>query len=445
MANVSQFECADRELSLNILNFSIEPGLTKYKATLAASGDEDIQQALLVSFQPLQMTKFKNGPILNIMKQTKLCAGVLENNILPFLSDFTNGNFACIMFLIEKIGNEVIYKSRDCEVILTEGNEKLCASCDDLFQSLETNLHEETSTELNKTEIEKMDIKMEEEKSSFPKVKAKVQEANEKNLDKGNVQKHKLSRGISCQHFCTLCSKKFRYANALAFHCKKAHKTGYLMKCPFCAENFEISETMQNIYDHINSTHESDSESDKFIKIVEEYTKCRHFCQQCGKTFNTRSNWREHMTVNHTAPESRTFKPCPICGKSIKFAMSSHLKTHVEDVSICPECGVSLKNKTYLTAHMRTHNKIPFRCETCGKEFATRQSLKDHTNTVHLKKKHFECDHCDQSFYSSSKLKMHIRCVHTKEKPFSCEDCDYKSSRSDSMRAHRKCVHSKLL
>ena len=88
MANVSQFECSERELCLNILNLSIEPGLTKYKATLSASGDEDIQQALLVSFKTLQMSKFKNGPVVNILKQTQLCAGVRENKILPFLSDY---------------------------------------------------------------------------------------------------------------------------------------------------------------------------------------------------------------------------------------------------------------------------------------------------------------------------------------------------------------------
>jgi hypothetical protein len=102
MANVSHFECADRELCSNILVFSVEPSLTIYKATLAASGDEDIQQALLVSFQTLKMTKFKNdGSILNILKQAQLCAGVLENKMLPFfhiLQMGTNGN--CIMFIM---------------------------------------------------------------------------------------------------------------------------------------------------------------------------------------------------------------------------------------------------------------------------------------------------------------------------------------------------------
>merc|ERR1719186_291346 len=435
--------------------------------------------------QSLESSKLKIGEILDSLSQMGLCPGVAENLVLPLLSQFGNVNFACVMFLIEKMDQKVVYRSRECQMVVKrEEGEKLCFPCKDLFQSLDMDLsvkecpnliipndeikieeevmvmEESTPQNFLEEDIEKDGVHCKEqisgeliEKSElgrFPCEKCEKTFRTNKHLsrhiiitDCENSPKKKTSKDNSFKYHCNLCSNKFKFVNTLAYHCKKFHNIGYMKDCPFCGEKFEISESVKMLYTHMLEFHDSERESDEFQEILKEYNKCKSFCQICGKTFATRGNWYIHMTMKHEA--SPQYRSCHICGKSIKnnYLMRAHLRTHDTEVAICPECGLSLKNKMYLTAHMRTHNKIPFPCETCGKEFFTKRNLQEHVQFVHLKKKRFKCEHCDKSFSTSYKLKNHIMAIHTKEKPFGCEKCNYRSyrSRSDILNTHRKNVH----
>eukprot|EP00092_Neocalanus_flemingeri_P027764 GFUD01030137.1.p1 GENE.GFUD01030137.1~~GFUD01030137.1.p1 ORF type:complete len:249 (+),score=46.48 GFUD01030137.1:34-747(+) len=136
MADVSQFESVDRKFSLNILNFGPKPNQSKYIATLSSS-EKFIQKPIIVSIESLEKLKLKSDDILKSLSQISVCPGVAENEVLPLLSNFGNVNIATVMFLIEKEDTEVVYRSRECEMVGIDKKEELCFSCSDLFRSLE--------------------------------------------------------------------------------------------------------------------------------------------------------------------------------------------------------------------------------------------------------------------------------------------------------------------
>ena len=244
-------------------------------------------------------------------------------------------------------------------------------------------------------------------------------------------------------HPCNLCKHRFRYETMLALHCRAMHGIGYHKDCPFCDEHFDISGSVEDFYNHLVGSHNSETESDAFLEIVDELTECKRLCQKCSKTFKSKTNWFQHIRRWHGESDPVA---CHLCGKTIKLKMDMylHLKTHIDEgKSICPECGVTLKNNKYLSRHMLTHNKIPFPCELCGKQFFTKLNLQNHVDFVHLKKRPFSCEFCGKDFQTTSKVKSHIRSIHTNEKPYSCEDCDYTCSRSDALKTHRNSLHNK--
>eukprot|EP00092_Neocalanus_flemingeri_P023270 GFUD01025231.1.p1 GENE.GFUD01025231.1~~GFUD01025231.1.p1 ORF type:complete len:537 (-),score=94.34 GFUD01025231.1:84-1655(-) len=480
MADVSQFESVDRKFSLNILNFCPKPNQSKYIATLSSS-EKFIQKPIIVSIDSLEKLKLKGDDILKSLSQISVCPGVAENEVLPLLSNFGNVNIATVMFLIEKEGTEVVYRSRECEMVRMDKKEKLCVSCRDLFLSLDQDFSVIKSEPLNDPCIEFEMIMEESDPQIIPedifKVKIIDEGINRKSFENSSEKdelkrfscnicsktystikilkqhltksscdgspKKKTFHNNSVKYHCKLCSNKFKFEHTLALHCKKSHNVGYLKDCPFCQIKFEISESLQDLYNHITNIHKSQNHIDEYKKIEKVYTNCKTVCPICGKTFKQSGNCSIHMAAKHETPK---YMPCHICGKSLKTtkefnALRAHMRTHDDEVAICSLCGVSLKNKMYLTAHMRIHNTIPFPCETCGKEFATKRALQEHINGVHLKKRKFKCEHCEKGFASSWKVKVHIMSIHTKEKPFSCEKCDYRGSRIDSLRNHISAIH----
>merc|ERR1719232_2051782 len=72
-----------------------------------------------------------------------LCTGSLETEILPLLTSSVFATEVCIMFYIEKIGKQVVYRSRNCILVLSKfTREKKCLHCKELNEYL-SQLHQQ--------------------------------------------------------------------------------------------------------------------------------------------------------------------------------------------------------------------------------------------------------------------------------------------------------------
>merc|ERR1719270_2339666 len=63
-----------------------------------------------------------------------LCTGSLETEILPLLTSNVFATEVCIMFYIERIGQQIVYRSRNCPLLLqkiTKFNK--CQNCQELL------------------------------------------------------------------------------------------------------------------------------------------------------------------------------------------------------------------------------------------------------------------------------------------------------------------------
>ena len=180
-------------LKLTILDFDIkQPTHTKFKAVLSSLDENEVQQQVVVNIQRLEIPEIEPEEILDTLNKFEFCPGIEENQILPLLSQFGNASYMqCIMFLIEKVASIVVYRSRDCEIV-TDGGERLCSSCEDLYQNLQDNCPEEES--YFKQENEEDDTKIEVLIPPFPELTNKISKKVENDLCSIGINKNKRSR-----------------------------------------------------------------------------------------------------------------------------------------------------------------------------------------------------------------------------------------------------------
>ena len=77
--------------------------------------------------------------------------------------------------------------------------------------------------------------------------------------------------------------------------------------------------------------------------------------------------------------------------------------------------------------------------------FARRDSLKQHTETVHEGIKNFACEHCGAKFYRKTDLVKHFSKLHegkdSATKMFRCEFCNCKTATKNGLQKHNFAVH----
>ena len=150
-------------------------------------------------------------------------------------------------------------------------------------------------------------------------------------------------------------------------------------------------------------------------------------CEECGKTFNQKSNLKVHQTTHQT---DETPFPCPECPET--FKTMGHLKKHLEtNVHTkrgpfqCSICSKSFKQAGHLYYHKAVHtDSEPFKCLICSKTFKLRNGLKKHS-IIHKDRddKPFKCEECNRTFSQRTNLKTHFQINHSNEKPYKCEKC----------------------
>lgn len=78
---------------------------------------------------------------------------------------------------------------------------------------------------------------------------------------------------------------------------------------------------------------------------------------------------------------------------------------------------------------------LEVKCELCNQSFNSQLNLKNHIDSVHMRKAKWECSQCNKLFTSKSNLKVHLR-VHTKIKPYHCKSCKYSCMHHSSIKEH---------
>ena len=172
-----------------------------------------------------------------------------------------------------------------------------------------------------------------------------------------------------------------------------------------------------------------DRDDDKTEKV--------HSCAECGKTFSTNKNLKDHLRHVH-----RPRQLCDLC--PLSFSTPGNLHRHKQNMHSnsemkvhCDKCLKSLKNREYLHAHKRSCPKGTDQereCQTCNRIFSTTSNLRQHIIRQHKINSHngnfmivakimkkyrkvtrkFICFMCPQlkKFSSNFSLKRHIHSIH---------------------------------
>lgn len=107
-------------------------------------------------------------------------------------------------------------------------------------------------------------------------------------------------------------------------------------------------------------------------------------CDQCEKTFPTRTRLRLHRET-HLARDERTKFECHLCDKS--YFKTSHLDLHIDSF----------------------HRKLkPYTCKQCGSSFCTEQERDLHIQTRRSPdtRAKFACDQCDKTYFQRGHLQL---------------------------------------
>ena len=128
-------------------------------------------------------------------------------------------------------------------------------------------------------------------KDKHPGFKYECSHCEEKYSSYNACYKHIVRTHFKNRHLCSVCSKTFPYPSELRFHMRNHTKKG-LLPCTFkgCKKLFTSNKAMfQHLQSHSDQTWE---------------------CEKCQKTFNTYSNYRQHMKGKHLPPSLKAY-----CGK----------------------------------------------------------------------------------------------------------------------------------
>ena len=223
---------------------------------------------------------------------------------------------------------------------------------------------------------------------------------------------------------CDRCDKKFPTPSKLKVHVDGVH-LGVKFDCEFCSSQFTQKGYLRT---HINTVH----------------LKLKPFqCDECDYSCGHSGNLKTHVDSVHK--KIRFHCSFDGCDKSFsrKQALLQHLKLHEGQVNLCDQCGKTFATKSNLHCHKKlVHSDTkPFQCTIngCDKSFKFNYILTRHLKQVHGRKQH-QCLICLKSFSNNSHLKRHIASVHN-EIRHQCNKCTKSYSQLGYLQQHIKKQH----
>jgi len=215
---------------------------------------------------------------------------------------------------------------------------------------------------------------------------------------------------------CKNCHKEVR--NSKTHKCAKTTATK-LLPCKQCSKQFSRA---SNLYQHINSAHESNKEFQ---------------CDKCDKTFSHAKNLKRHRST-HTNEDL----VCQFCKTKFDTTKALHnhkqLKHPGQMKMKCDKCNKSFQHELSFKVHS-DYCHSDKKCKQCHKQFTNLKTLRRHVISIHEKALIYECDMCDSKFSVQNKLHLHKLKEHENVE-FKCANCDKKFAHTTNLKKHlEKC------
>lgn len=169
-------------------------------------------------------------------------------------------------------------------------------------------------------------------------------------------------------------------------------------------------------------------------------------CPNCGGIFASNTKFFDHC-FRQIPLESQKYQ-CSHCSRRYanERLLRDHVRHHINHYK-CPECDMTVPNKSTLVAHMRyRHRKDkPHKCLQCGKGFTLLSDVTRHLS-VHSAEPAYSClfQNCTYKSRSVTALNKHIRLVHNglDKHHYACHVCDFRFTLGDSLTKHLIKTHS---
>lgn len=175
-------------------------------------------------------------------------------------------------------------------------------------------------------------------------------------------------------------------------------------------------------------------DNDKFnntkLPVTEKTKEYRHSCNDCGKTFESKTAMIQHITRVHRNGSKIT--------KTKKVKKRKKLKKSIGKYD-CTDCSEKqCEHRRYIDSFVsqREAGNKQIKCPDCAYVCFTKMVLISHVNRAHLKYFKFQCKYCEKLLYSRLDYKRHVWQFHTDHQ--SCQLCERKFAHKKNLVRHRE-------
>ncbi|XP_067635471.1 zinc finger protein 91-like [Eurosta solidaginis] len=267
-------------------------------------------------------------------------------------------------------------------------------------------------------------VKTEETSKEAEMEQVSLGEPNKLKTDKQEIPLHLKKKTDNYRFKCELCQRCFQKPESLhkhrLIHNSKAGKKKRSHVCDLCEKTYNSPVTLAN---HKRLRHSADQTQNSL----------KHYaCEFCDRIYKSSVSLKHHVRT-HTGERVL----CPECGKSFSTEgnLKQHRLRHRDDKPYeCPYCPLRFTCVSSVYNHKKIHEAKTNICDICGAAFSQPYELKKHKR-YHLGERKYKCDYCDMRFVRPDHQRRHMR-THTGEKPYKCKYCDRAYAQSNDHIKH---------